>query len=103
MKRYDHLYEKIYDLENLRKAHQHGNHFQHAAAAVVLHIARQHKIGVLAIEFDLVQGLFAGEHLGRDAVLTPAGLVPHHMAVTGPLFQRAVRVQCEHLGPLRVQ
>ena len=31
-----------------------GNHFQHAAAAVVLHIARQHKIGVLAIEFDLV-------------------------------------------------
>ena len=24
MKRYDHLYEKIYDLENLRKAHQHA-------------------------------------------------------------------------------
>ena len=79
-----------------------GNHFQHAAAAVVLHIARQHKIGVLAIEFDLVQGLFAGEHLGRDAVLAPAGLVPHHMAVTGLLFQRAVRVQGEHLGALRV-
>ena len=24
MKRYDHLYKKIYDLENLRKAHQHA-------------------------------------------------------------------------------
>lgn len=24
MERYDHLYEKIYDLENLRKAHQHA-------------------------------------------------------------------------------
>ena len=24
MKRYDHLYEKSYDLENLRKAHQHA-------------------------------------------------------------------------------
>lgn len=24
MKRYDHLYEKIYDLENLREAHQHA-------------------------------------------------------------------------------